>query len=138
MQHLPVEILLSTAAKKLELDDNGAIRRGPAPTTPAGSVHITAPVVILQCGGFGKSDEKLREFAPWFFEGETPIHRFSVPTDTGDGIDMLRELGVEPTRSAPLSPASAPSTTPSTTPWPTMRPGARDAPDQPERPALGG
>lgn len=53
-------------------------------------------MVILATGGFGKSDEKLREFAPCFFEGETPIHRFSVPTDTGDGIDMLRELGVEP------------------------------------------
>ena len=31
-----------------------------------------------------------------FFGGETPIHRFSVPGDTGDGITMLRELGVEP------------------------------------------
>ena len=78
-------------------------------------------MVILQCGGFGKSDEKLKEFAPWFFEGETPIHRFSVPTDTGDGIDMLRDLGVEPNpeRTA-ISPASAPSTTPSTTFWPTL------------------
>lgn len=94
-QHLPVDILLSTAAKKLELDESGAIR-GVQCEDAGGSVHITAPVVILQCGGFGKSDEKLREFAPWFFEGETPIHRFSVPTDTGDGIDMLRDLGVEP------------------------------------------
>lgn len=94
-QHLPVDILLSTAAKKLELDDSGAIR-GVQCEDAGGSVHITAPVVILQCGGFGKSDEKLKEFAPWFFEGETPIHRFSVPTDTGDGIDMLRDLGVEP------------------------------------------
>jgi fumarate reductase flavoprotein subunit len=59
-------------------------------------VTIEAPAVILATGGFGKSDEKLKEFAPWFFEGETPIHRFSVPTDTGDGIDLLRELGVEP------------------------------------------
>lgn len=94
-QHLPVEILLSTAAKKLELDESGAIS-GVLCEDAGGTVHITAPVVILQCGGFGKSDEKLKEFAPWFFEGETPIHRFSVPTDTGDGIDMLRDLGVEP------------------------------------------
>lgn len=94
-QNLPVEILLSTAAKKLELDESGAIS-GVLCEDAGGTVHISAPVVILQCGGFGKSDEKLKEFAPWFFEGETPIHRFSVPTDTGDGIDMLRDLGVEP------------------------------------------
>ena len=94
-EHLPVEILMSTAAQKLELDENGAIS-GVLCADDGGEVHISAPVVILQCGGFGKSDEKLREFAPWFFQGETPIHRFSVPTDTGDGIDMLRDLGVEP------------------------------------------
>ncbi len=80
---LDVEILTGTAAGVV-CEDRG------------GEVRIEAPAVILATGGFGKSDEKIREFAPWFFEGETEIHRFSVPTDTGDGIDMLRELGVEP------------------------------------------
>ena len=92
---LDVEILTGTAAKHLVLGENGAIA-GVDCEDAGGAIHIAAPAVILASGGFGKSDEKLREFAPWFFEGETPIHRFSVPTDTGDGIDMLRELGVEP------------------------------------------
>lgn len=94
-QKLNVEILTGTAAKHLQLDEAGKIS-GLLCEDRGGEVHIKTPAVILATGGFGKSDEKLREFAPWFFEGKTDIHRFSVPTDTGDGIDMLRELGVEP------------------------------------------
>ncbi len=94
-EKLDVEILTGTGAKHLVLGDDGAIA-GVVCEDRGGEVRITAPAVILATGGFGKSDEKIREFAPWFFEGETEIHRFSVPTDTGDGIDMLRELGVEP------------------------------------------
>ncbi len=93
-QKLNVEILTGTAAKHLQLND-GRIT-GLICEDRGGEVHIKTPAVILATGGFGKSDEKIREFAPWFFEGKTDIHRFSVPTDTGDGIDMLRELGVEP------------------------------------------
>ncbi len=92
---LDVQILTEHAAKHLLLDEEGRIR-GVEAEDPGGITTINAPAVILATGGFGKSDEKLREFKPWFFEGETKIHRFSVPTDTGDGIDMLRELGVEP------------------------------------------
>lgn len=92
---LNVEIYTEHAARHLLLDDSGAIR-GVVADDPGGQTQINAPVVILATGGFGKSDEKLREFTPWFFAGERPFHRFSVPTDTGDGIDMLRELGVEP------------------------------------------
>lgn len=52
---------------------------------------------MLACGGFGRNDEMLKEYCEFdFFGGETPIHRFSVPGDTGDGVTMLRELGVEP------------------------------------------
>ena len=93
--HLDVEILMEHGAAHLLTDESGAIT-GVIANDPGGQTQINAPVVILATGGFGKSDEKIKEFAPWFFEGETPIHRFSVPTDTGDGIDMLRELGVEP------------------------------------------
>jgi fumarate reductase flavoprotein subunit len=92
---LDVEIYTEHAARHLLLDESGAIT-GVLADDPGGQTQINAPVVILATGGFGKSDEKIKEFKPWFFEGETRIHRFSVPTDTGDGIDMLRELGVEP------------------------------------------
>ncbi len=92
---LDVEIYTETPACHLLLDESGAIS-GVLAKDPGGEIQINAPVVILQTGGFGKSDELISEFAPWFFEGETKIHRFSVPTDTGDAITMLREHGVEP------------------------------------------
>lgn len=93
---LPVDIYLEHEAYELLLDESGAIS-GVLAKDPGGVTQINAPVVILATGGFGKSDELLRELAPWFFEGSY-IHRFSVPTDTGDGITMLRKLGVEPIR----------------------------------------
>ena len=93
---LDVEICMEHEAYELLLDESGAIS-GVLAKDPGGEVRIDAPVVILATGGFGKSDELLKELAPWFFEGAY-IHRFSVPTDTGDGITMLRKLGVEPIR----------------------------------------
>ena len=94
--NLPVKILTSTAAKHLELDNDGKIS-GVIAQDPGGEIHIHCKAVMLACGGFGRNDEMLKEYCEFdFFGGETPIHRFSVPGDTGDGVTMLRELGVAP------------------------------------------
>ena len=95
-ENLPVKILTSTAAEHLVLDDSGKISAVIA-RDPGGEIRINCKAVMLACGGFGRNDDMLREYCSFdFFGGETPIHRFSVPGDTGDGITMLRELGVEP------------------------------------------
>jgi fumarate reductase flavoprotein subunit len=94
-QKLDVRILVGTAARHLVLDDKGAIS-GVLCEDEGGEVRIRCKAAVLTTGGFGKSNEKLQEFAPDFFAGDREPHRFSVPTDTGDSIDMLRELGVEP------------------------------------------
>ncbi|MDD6023756.1 MAG: FAD-binding protein, partial [Oscillospiraceae bacterium] len=95
-KNLPVKILTSTAAEHLQLDEDGKIC-GVIARDPGGEVHIRCKTVMLCCGGFGRNDDLLRKYADFdFFGGETPIHRFSVPGDTGDGITMLQELGVEP------------------------------------------
>lgn len=93
-QKLWVEIYTEHAAEHLLTDENGAIS-GVLARDPGGEVQINAKAVILATGGMGRSDEKLQKYFN-FFDCETPIHRFSVPTDTGDAIDMLQELGVEP------------------------------------------
>jgi succinate dehydrogenase/fumarate reductase flavoprotein subunit len=95
-KNLPVKILTSTAAKHLQLDEDGKIC-GVIAQDPGGEVHVNCKALMLCCGGFGRNDDLLRKYANFdFFGGETPIHRFSVPGDTGDGITMLQELGVEP------------------------------------------
>lgn len=93
-EHLDIEILTEHAARHLITDENGAVV-GVAAQDPGGEVRVNAKAVILATGGMGKSDEKLQKYFN-FFDCETKIHRFSVPTDTGDAIDMLQELGVEP------------------------------------------
>lgn len=93
-QKLDVEILLQHEAKHLLTDDSGRVC-GVLALDPGGETEVRAKAVMLATGGFGMSDEKLRKYTN-FFEEEHPVTRFSVPSDTGDAIDMLQELGVEP------------------------------------------
>ena len=108
-QRLDVEILTETAARHHETDESGAIS-GVIARDPAESVRIKAKAVIPATGGFGKSDEKLREFAPWFFEGGHPHpsvlcshrHRRRHRHAAGAG-------GGAPSESGCLFPCSAPA-----------------------------
>ena len=93
-QKLDVEILLEHEAKHLIMHENGSVA-GIVALDPGGETEIRCKAVILATGGFGSSDEKLQKYAN-FFDVERPVTRFSVPSDTGDAIDMLQELGVEP------------------------------------------
>ncbi len=93
-QKLDVEILLKHEAKHLLTDDDGNIK-GIIALDPGGETEIHCKAVVLATGGFGSSDEKLQKYAN-FFDVDRPVTRFSVPSDTGDAIDMIEELGVEP------------------------------------------
>lgn len=93
-QKLDVEILLEHDAKHLITDESGRIT-GVIALDPGGETEIHCKAVVLATGGFGSSDEKLQRYAN-FFDVDRPVTRFSVPSDTGDAIDMLQELGVEP------------------------------------------
>lgn len=94
--NLPVKIYTSTAAKHIKLDAEGKLEAIIA-EDPGGEIVIKCKAATLACGGYGKSDEYMAQYCNFdFFGCDTVIHRFSVPTDTGDGITMLKELGVEP------------------------------------------
>jgi fumarate reductase flavoprotein subunit len=93
-QNLDVEILLEHEAKHLLTDDSGAVC-GVLAHDPGGETTVHARAVLLATGGFGSSDEKLQLYFG-FFDVERPVTRFSVPSDTGDAIDLVQELGVEP------------------------------------------
>lgn len=93
-QKLDVEILTKHAARHLITDDSGKVV-GVIADDPGGQTRIHAKAVVLATGGLGRSDEKLQKYFG-FFDVDRPVSRFSVPGDTGDAIDMLQELGVEP------------------------------------------
>ena len=93
-QKLNVEILTKHAARHLITDETGRVT-GVIADDPGGQTKITAKAVVLATGGMDRSDEKLQKYFG-FFDVERPVSRFSVPSDTGDAIDMLQELGVEP------------------------------------------
>lgn len=93
-QKLDVEILLEHAAAELITDESGGVT-GVIARDPGGETEIRCKSVILATGGYGASDEKLQKYFG-FFDVERPFTRFTIPSNTGDAIDMLQELGVEP------------------------------------------
>ena len=105
-QRLDVEILLEHEAVHLITDDAGTIT-GVVAKDPGGETEIICKAVILATGGFSASDEKLRKFG--FSNDARPPLRLTVPSNTGDAIDMLQELGVEPDIEHLLVSTSGPS-----------------------------
>jgi succinate dehydrogenase/fumarate reductase flavoprotein subunit/NAD-dependent dihydropyrimidine dehydrogenase PreA subunit len=93
-QKLNVEILLGHEAKHLITDGAGRVT-GVIAGDPGGETEIRCKAVILSTGGYGASDTKLQKYFG-AFDVQRPIQRFTVPSNTGDAIDMLQELGVEP------------------------------------------
>ena len=91
---LDVEILTETPAEHLIVDDSGAVT-GVLARDPGGVVEVHAKAVVLLTGGYGASDEKLDKYFDFFQDGR-PVTRFTIPSNTGDAIDMLEELGVHP------------------------------------------
>lgn len=95
-ENLDVTILMGTAAEHILLDEKGAVK-GVMAADEGGQVKIDCKALMLACGGYGKNDELLKKYCHVdFFSSKVPMHRFSVPGDTGDAIAMMAELGEEP------------------------------------------
>lgn len=91
-EELGVEILTSHTAAKLLTGSDGSVI-GVAAEDPGGETEIYAGSVVMATGCFSHNEQLLRKCCPEFFlEGE-PVHRFSVPTCTGDGIQMCEAIG---------------------------------------------
>lgn len=92
---LGIEILTETAAQELILDENGAVT-GVIASDPGGLVQISAKAVVMATGCFSYNDELVEKCRPGFFAPDcVPVHRFSVPTCTGDGIKMGIAAGAD-------------------------------------------
>lgn len=93
-ERLGVQVLTEHRAKELLTDESGRVN-GVLADDPGGQTQIDCKACIISTGGFGRSDEKLKKYFPRFFDGGTYIHRFSVPTNTGDGMDMGEKIGAD-------------------------------------------
>lgn len=106
-----IEVLTDCAAERLLTDKNGGVT-GVLARDKGGPVEIQAGAVVMATGCFSHNDELLKRCCPGFFLPGEPVHRFSVPTCTGDGIRMCEEIGAdidyENTQALVLGPAHHP------------------------------
>lgn len=91
-QELGIEVLVNHEACQLLTNDGGAIR-GAVAKDPGGYTEFACKAVVLATGCFSHNEELLRIANPDLFLPGAPVHYFSVPTCTGDGIRMAREIG---------------------------------------------
>lgn len=92
---LDVEIITSCGAKELLQDAQGAVTGAVAEDT-GGKVTVHAQAVVLATGCFSYDDELVERCCPGFFDKDkVPVHRYSVPTCTGDGIHMGIAVGAD-------------------------------------------
>jgi fumarate reductase flavoprotein subunit len=91
---LGIELLTETGATSLKVTD-GKIS-GVVAQDPGGVVEIDCKAVVVAAGSFAHNDELLRTYWPWFFNNDQtaePVHRFAVPTNTGDVVKLADSIG---------------------------------------------
>lgn len=93
-EKLGVPVLLRHEAKEV-LKDGDCRVCGVRAYDGGGDVMISAKAVILSTGCFSHNEEYLEKATPGFFAPGEPVHRFSVPTCTGDGITMGVKAGAD-------------------------------------------
>ncbi len=93
-EELGVPILTRCAAERLLTDENGAVC-GVEARDPGGRVSVKSRAVIVAAGSYSHNPIYQNKANPRVLECKDPVHLFSVPTCTGDGITMCEALGAE-------------------------------------------
>ena len=62
---------------------------------PGGEVRIYADAFILGTGGYMMNDERMKAIDPRMIRGDASYLRLNVPTNVGDGHEMVEKLGAE-------------------------------------------
>jgi len=89
-----VPILTEHRAKRLIIDDTGRVN-GVIAEDAGGKTQINCKAVIVATGGFLRNDEMVARIYPDYFDenGKARYHKFSIPTNRGDGIKMVAKIG---------------------------------------------
>jgi fumarate reductase flavoprotein subunit len=91
---LGITILNDHTAETLIKDKNGAVT-GVAARDPGGITEISCKACVLATGCFSHNEKLLKQANPELAIAGEPLHLFSVPTCTGDGIRMAEEAGAD-------------------------------------------
>ncbi len=89
---LNVPILTGHQAKKLLTDPQGQIC-GVVAQDAGGEITVHSKAVVMATGCYSHNPEYQAIANPRIPECTEPVHLFSVPTCTGDGITMCKEVG---------------------------------------------
>lgn len=88
-----VEVLTQCAATQL-LTEDGMVT-GVCARDAGGEIIIHSKACLLSTGSFSRAPEILKRVNPHIFDEGEPLHFFSVPTCTGDGIRMAEAIGAQ-------------------------------------------
>ena len=91
---LNIPILTNHEAKEILKDERGIIC-GVRAVDGGGDVVVHAKSVIMATGCYSHNPEYLAKANPEIPNCPEPIHYFSVPTCTGDGITMCEKVGAQ-------------------------------------------
>lgn len=86
-----VEILLETPAKKLIVDNKGAVTGIECEDSEGNKIIVNAKAVILATGGYDFNKDLLEEYAPLV----KPVYSTVAPGNVGDGLIMARDAGAK-------------------------------------------
>lgn len=89
MEELGIPVLLETTAKKILLNEDGAVCGVTAEDKDGNEFTIDCTAVVLATGGFGANSDMVVEYKPDLAGFGTTNHAGA----TGDGIAMAKELG---------------------------------------------
>jgi fumarate reductase flavoprotein subunit len=92
---LGIELLTNHRAVEIKTDADGKVC-GVVAQDPGGVTEIRCKAVVCASGGFAHNDELLKKYWPWFFSenpDDEPVHRFAVPTNTGDVVPLGESAG---------------------------------------------
>lgn len=91
---LGVEIRTGWRATELITDLSGAVT-GVLAEGKQGKLRVACRACLLATGGWARNDDMLREHWPSFFAPGEPVHRFAVPTVTGDVVQLGESAGAK-------------------------------------------
>lgn len=88
---LNIPVLTNHRAVELLVDDQG-VSRGVRAENPGGEVIVNAKCCLLASGSFSRNQEIMDSIRPTF-NAEMPVHSFTVASNTGDAIGMVKDIG---------------------------------------------